>query len=354
MARNRSESLNTFRTFYQELKSQSNLKPVYYLYGDEIFLVDMLQELIENIIPEGIRDFNMDLIYGGETTADRVLNIAASYPMMSDRRVVIVRDFLKLNQSAGGEGIADFIPYLKNPSPTTILCLIDQKHPDKRSQLGKLISSAEKSGKFGVAGFEKVDQNQLPDWIMKWARHSHKREMAEDAAWLLSELTGPDLKLLSTEIDKLCTFVDSDSIIKKEHVKKVTESYREYDILELKNAVIARDLNQSLRISEQMLQRSNNSTGEIFKTVGFFYFLFSNIWKICKLRDSGLDKSQMKEQLGLSNFAFNLNYSEASRFHLNEMPAIFEAILDADRSLKGFSTMNPPDILLLLIKRITG
>lgn len=346
--------MKLFRTFYQELKGGDHLKPVYYLYGEEIFLVDMLQELVEKLVPDGVKDFNLDLIYGGETTPEKVLNMASSYPMMAERRVVIVRDFLKLNQSQEGDGIAEFIPYLKNPSPTTLLCLIDQKHPDKRSQLGKLISTGEKSGQIGVAGFEKVDQNQLPEWILKWTSHSHKRQMNEDAAWLLAELTGPDLKLLSTEIDKLCTFVDSDSVITKEHVKKVTESYREYDIIELKNAIIARDTDKSLQIAEQMLLKSNNSTAEIFKTVGFFYFLFSNIWKICRLREMGLEKSQMMEKLGISSFAFNLNYSEASRFHLNEMPAIFEAILDADRSLKGFSTMPQTDILLLLIKRITG
>lgn len=352
--KSKTDSLSLFRTYYQELKSATDLKPVYFFYGDEIFLADMLQDLIEKLIPDGVRDFNLDLLYGGEVTAAKVLNIAASYPMMSDRRIVIVRDFMKLNQTGEGEGVAEFIPYLENPNPSTLLCLIDSKHPDKRSQLGKLISSGGTSGQFGVAGFEKVEQNQLPDWILKWTRHSHKRKIEEDAAWLLAELTGPDLKLLSTEIEKLCTFVDSGSAIKKEHVKKVTESYREYDIIKLKNAVVARDLDRSLKIAEQMLQKSDNSTGEIFKTVGFFYFLFSNIWKICKLREMGLDKSQMRQQLGISNFALNLNYNEASRFKLNEMPVIFEALLDADRSLKGFSTMTPPDILLLLIKRITG
>lgn len=171
----------------------------------------------------------------------------------------------------------------------------------------------------------------------------------------MAQLVGPDLKLLSSEIDKLCTFVDTSQEIEIDDIKKITQSYRDYDVIELKNAVIKRDLNQALQIAEQILLKSNNSTGEIIKTVGFFYSVFSSIWQISRLTEKGLNKQQVQDQLNIkSSYIFNIQYQEASKFRLSEMPGIFEAMLDADSAAKGFSTLDAPSIFLLLIKRIIG
>ncbi len=349
------QTLQTFRNLFKEIKNGQLKKPVYYLHGDEMFLIDLIQDEIEKILPPGEKDFNFDLLYAGETTPDKVLNIAGSYPMMAERRIVIVRDFLKFNDPPDGNRCIEFLEYLKQPNPSTILCIIDKKFPDKRRELGKYLSSKDAKSHIEVHEFPSVPESELTDWVINWAQYTHERKFSVTAAQLLSHLVGQDLKLLSTEIEKLCTFVDSNELIDESHVKKITESYREYNVFELKEAVISRNLEQSLMIAEQMLLKSNNSTGELFKAVGFFYSVFSNIWQICRFREKGLSKAQIQEQIGEKRtYFFNRQFTEASNFHLSEMSNIFEALLDTDRSLKGFSTMDNPTIFFLLIKRIVG
>ena len=347
-------SLETFRSLFRDIRKRENLKAIYYLYGEESFLIDLIQDEIEKLIPDDQKDFNFDLIYGAESNPEKILGISRSYPMMADRRVVVVRDFLKIDEPPKeGNGIADFIEYFERPNPSTILCLIDSKFPNRNTKTGREL--AKKRDHTELIEFKKINENNLPDWIIDWTRHSHKMKMSSSAAQVLSQLVGQNLSLLSTEIEKLCTFVDSGKTIEVDHVKKITESYRDYNTIELKNAVIKRDLDKSLHIAEQMLHQNNNSTGEIFKTVGFFYSVFSNIWQICRLTEKGLNKKQVQDQLAIkSNYIFNLQYDEASNFRLAEMPHIFEAILDADRAMKGFSTLDTPSIFLLLIKRIVG
>lgn len=316
-------------------------------------MVDMLQDEVEKLIPDEQKDFNFDLIYGGEASPEKVLNIARSYPMMADYRVVIVRDFLKLDDYGDGQGIADFTDYFERPNPTTILCLIDHKFPNKNTKIGRAFNK--KRDYTGIYEFGKIQENSLPEWIIDWAQHSYQKKVSAPAAQVLAQLVGQNLKLLSTEIDKLCTFVDSETVIEIDHVKKITESYREYSIIELKEAVIGRDLQKSFMIAEQILHKSNNDAGEVFKTLGFFYSVFGNIWQICRLKEKGLGKQEIQKELGIaSNYFFNIQYGEASNFSLTEMPHIFEALLDADRAMKGFSTLDVPTIFLLLIKRIVG
>ncbi len=346
--------LDTFRSLYRDLQSGKEIKQVYYLYGEETFLIDMIQEQIEALVPVEQRDFNFDLIYGGESTSDRVLSMANSYPMMAERRVVIVRDFLKLDDQAGS-AIEDFKNYFTHSNPQCILCLIDRKKPDGRTETGKILNKASKkrSNEVGLFHFPKVDDHLLPNWVIDWTKHSHNMKMNPRAAQILSQLVGQDLKLLSTEIEKLCTFVDSDREISLDDVKKITESYREYNVIELKEAVIKRDTETALKISEQMLLKSNNNAGEIIKTVGFFNKVFSDIWKITRLIEKGLSKDQIKSELGNPR-AFYYQYRDAQNFRFSEMPRIFESLLDADRAAKGMSTLDSPTIFLLLIKRMIG
>ncbi|MEX0995301.1 MAG: DNA polymerase III subunit delta, partial [Balneolaceae bacterium] len=86
---------------------------------------------------------------------------------------------------------------------------------------------------------------------------------------------------------------------------------------------------------------------------GFFYSVFGNIWQICRLKEKGLTKSRIQKEMEIkNNWFFNKLWQDASRFSLTEMPSVFEALLDADRSAKGFSTLHTSTILFLLIKRL--
>ncbi|TYP95446.1 DNA polymerase III, delta subunit [Fodinibius salinus] len=345
-------SIELYSEILDELHSEER-KPVYFFYGDEEFFLDKLQEAVEELIPEDQKDFNFDLLYGRDVSPEKVLSIIRSYPMMADQRIVILRNFSELKSYAatdeGYEGeVNDLIPYLEQPNPTTLFVCIDTQKPSGRSKIGKAFKKHA-----GFHEFEEVPDYRLPDWIIAWARDQHGKKIAPPAAQMLSQYVGNNLKLLSTEIDKVCTFMDTSETIKESHIKKVIGLYREYSVFELKDAVIERNLEEALFIAEQMLQHSKANTGEIIRSVGFFYNVFSNIWQIRRLAGQGSSKQQVQNTLGISNnWYFNKLWEDASAFKLAEMPRIFEALLDADRASKGFTKMDPPTIFLLLIKRI--
>ncbi len=350
-------SIEFYKETLNSIRKKDNRPPVYFLYGEETFFLDLLQDEIIKLIPKEQRDFNLDLLYGNESTPQQIVGIAKSFPMMSELRIVIVRDFRKLgdNLSEAGEKLSDLIPYLENPNPSTLLVFIDEKGPDKRTSIGQILSGNSKGKNIHVQKFDKLPDYRLPDWVNDWAYHTYKIKFEPEAAQILTQLAGNNLQLLSTEIDKVCTFVDSQKRVKIDDVKKIIGSYREYSVIELKEAVIDRDLDKSLSIVEQMLLKSNADTGEVIRTVGFFYSVFSNIWQIRRLLEKGMDKSRVQQEMGVnSNWYFNQLWKDASNYRLSEMPHIFEALLDADRAVKGFSTLDTSTILLLLIKRIVG
>ncbi|WP_445666016.1 DNA polymerase III subunit delta [Fodinibius sp. AD559] len=347
-------SIELYSEVLQELKSEDR-KPVYFFYGEEEFFLDKLQEVVEGLIPDDQKDFNFDLLYGRDVTPEKVLSIIRSFPMMAEQRVVILRDFKGLSgygaQAEGYEGeVNDLIPYLEQPNPTTLFVCIDTKKPSGRSKVGKAFKKHA-----GFYKFEEVPDYRLPDWIMSWAKKHHNKKIEPPAAQMLAQYVGNSLQLLSTEIDKVCTFVDTSDTITESEIKKIIGLYREYSVFELKDAVFDRNLEEALFIAEQMLQHSKANTGEIIRSVGFFYNVFSNIWQIRRLAGQGNSKKQVQNTLGINNsWYFNKLWKDASAFELADMPRIFEALLDADRASKGFTKMDPSTILLLMIKRIIG
>lgn len=139
---------------YQQVVGEinsGNLKPIYYLYGEEDFYLDQLLERFSKIIPPEQKDFNFDLLYGQEVTPAQTLSIARSFPMMAERRVLIIRNFLQLSKGGSEDGspaghINDFISYIEQPNPSTILVCFDTKKPAGNTNIGKALKKDKKVG----------------------------------------------------------------------------------------------------------------------------------------------------------------------------------------------------------------
>ncbi len=328
------------------------LKPVYFLYGKEEFYIDRLVDNFSSILAPHEKDFNFDLLYGQDVTPAKVLGIARSFPMMAERRVLIVRNFLQTSRGASGEGdLNDFIPYLEQPNPSSVMVLVDTSKPAGNTKFGKAIA---KNSNVGFFNFEPMPDYMIPDWIIKWVDSNHQKTIQPLAAQLLSQFVGNNLQLLSSEIDKVCTFVDTKKEVTEADVKKIIGSYREYSAIELKEAIIRQDLDKALFISEQILQHSKSDTGELIRLVGFFYSVFVNIWQIRRLAEKGMSKAQVQSKMGMNTWYFERLWKDAANFNFIDMPRIFEALLDADKSIKGFSTLDTTSILFLLVKRLIG
>lgn len=344
------KKLNSQEIYLQLLEqlNSKNVKPIYYLFGDEEFYLDSLQDRFTNLIPEFERDFNYDLLYGQDISIGRLLGIVKSYPMMAEKRMVIVRNFLQIDKN--DKDMENFIHYLEHPNPTCILVMLDSSKPAGNTKLGRALN---KSAKVQVSEFSQLPDYLVPNWIRGWIKSSTSKEIDLPAAQLLAQYVGNNLQLLTVEIDKVVTYIDKSTSITVEDVQKVIGLYREYTAFDLRDAIFERDLNKTLYISEKILQHTKSEAGEIIQLVAFLNSSFTTIWQILRLAQKGLNKSQIKSKMGIgNNWYFNKLWKDASKYRHHEMPKIFEALLDADRAIKGFSTLDNTSILFFMVQRI--
>ena len=119
---------------------EGNLKPIYFLMGEEPYYIDRLSDYIENnVLSEEEKGFNQTVLYGRDVSIEDIVSAAKRYPMMAERQVIIVKEAQDLSKS-----IDKFENYASDPMPSTVLVLCYKyKTLDKRKKVTKLI---EKSG----------------------------------------------------------------------------------------------------------------------------------------------------------------------------------------------------------------
>ena len=136
-----------------------NIKPIYFLMGEEPYYIDKLSEYIEtNVLSEEEKGFNQTVLYGRDVSIEDVVSTAKRYPMMADRQVVIIKEAQELSRT-----IDKIESYVENPMPSTVLVFCYKyKTLDKRKKVTKLLA---KNGI--VYESKKLYENQVGDWIKR-------------------------------------------------------------------------------------------------------------------------------------------------------------------------------------------
>jgi DNA polymerase III subunit delta len=72
---------------------KGKIHPVYLLHGEEEYLLsEALEEMVAGIIPEADRELNLFTLAGGPDEADRLASTLVLPPLLSGRKLVVVRD----------------------------------------------------------------------------------------------------------------------------------------------------------------------------------------------------------------------------------------------------------------------
>lgn len=243
-----------------------NFAPIYYLMGDEDYYIDRMSDYIVSMaLRSDEKDFNYDLLYGGDVTANQVIQYAQGLPMMAERRVVMVREAQNMSDK---EQLASYLSHY-NPSTILIMC---HKHGklDARRELAKEVK------KVGVL-FEskRLADYQLSGFVSGYFKRKGI-ECEPAAAQMLSEYVGSDLNRLSSEMDKLILSMPQGVMrVVSSMVEEQTGVSKDYNNFELQNALAARDVLKANRIVKYF--NSNPRSFALPLTLASLFGFFSDL-----------------------------------------------------------------------------
>jgi DNA polymerase-3 subunit delta len=319
--------------------TKGKFRTAYLLYGEEdLLLEEALHAIIERALEGADRGFNLDVLRGTDADGRDIVARASSFPMMADRRVVVVREVDRL----GGRDPELLAAYVEHPSPSTCLVLAGTK-PDFRR---KPFAAIRKEG--GAFEFRPLHEDDAGAWIEARVVRAG-RTIAPAAAKLLTSIVGTSLRDLQNEIDKLLIFAADRKELSETDVAAVAGVSREFSIFELQKALGNLQTGRAMMIMERMLE-SGERVPMIVASLTTFY---ASLWKLVDCRRRGVPRAEQAAVAQVNPVYFREYGDAIARMTGNECEQAILALSRTDELTKT-TRREPGHLMTELVLRLCG
>ena len=183
-------SKKTDNKFKEHIK-EGALGPVYVFTGDQVYLVDKALALLKEATVGDSEDINYLVFHGDATSGKEVADTASTYPMFSQKKLIVVKNAEKLKTG----DIETLESYMESPSSASCLALVftEGKKPKFKNKKQALY--------FDFS----IDKNNTLSSTIAIAG-SLGFELTRRGAQTLISLVGEDLKDIQNELTKLSLY----------------------------------------------------------------------------------------------------------------------------------------------------
>lgn len=320
---------------------KGNVKPIYFLMGEEPYYIDAISDYIENnVLAEEEKGFNQMVLYGRDVAIDDIVSNAKRYPMMAERQVVIVKEGQDLSRM-----IEKLASYAENPQPTTVLVVnYKYKKLDKRKALYKTLK---KSGV--VFESKKLYENQVADWIRR-VLSGQNYTISPKASQMLVEFLGTDLSKINNELEKLKIILPEGIQITPDHIEENIGISKDYNNFELRKAIGERNSVKAFKIINYFA--NNPKDNPMVVTVSLLFNFFSQLLHFHGLNDK--NPRNVASALKINPYFVNEYVSAARNFPMRKVSQIVSTLREFDVKSKGVNSNAVPqgDLLKELLVKI--
>ena len=320
---------------------EGNLKPIYFLMGEEPYFIDKISEyILEHVLDETERGFNQMVIYGKDTTVEDIISNAKRYPMMAKYQVIVINEAQELSRS-----IDKLSTYAENPLPSTILVLnYKYKKIDKRKALYKAIS------KSGVV-FESntLYENQAGEWIKQFLK-GQGYMIAPKGVQMLIDFIGTDLSKIANELSKLQIILPEGTEITPQDIEENIGISKDYNNFELRNAIATGAQTKAYKIVKYFAENPKENPTVV--TISSLFNFFIQLLQLHSLQSQ--NPRDVASALKIHPYFVNEYITAAKRYPMKKVSSIINTLRQFDLYSKGVgvSHISQNDLLKELMVRI--
>ncbi|WP_281698938.1 DNA polymerase III subunit delta [Hallella colorans] len=322
------KTTQSFDAIMRELKA-GHFLPVYVLMGDESYYIDQISDYIQNhVLKPDQQAFDQIVVYGLDTNAAQLTDLAMQYPMTAPVRVIIVKE------AQGMKSIEKLEKYVKNPQPKTILVICYKNGTINRRT--KFMSGVEKVGL--VFESKKLREWQLPGYVQSFLS---KRKVAidEKSANMIAESIGADLSRLHSELDKLLISLPEDNrCVSPEMVERNIGVSKDFNAFELRSAIVNKDVFKANQIIKYF--DNNPKAGSVYSFLPLLFNFFQNLM-LAYYAPNRVDKQSVANYIELKSLWGVTDYMTGMRNYSGRKTLqILDKIRETDTKSKGLDNPN--------------
>lgn len=307
-----------------------SLEPVYVLVGSERLLVERAIDAVRKAIDsESAPGFNVDLFDGKGLDASTVIAAARTLPMMSDRRLVLVRHADAMTPTEQ----ANLAAYIDDPNETTSLVIA----ADKLDGRGKLVKSAKKHG--WLLDARALRGRDLRSFV-KTEAAARGHNIAANAIESLLDAIGDDLAAIDDAIERLSLFVGAGQRIGDDDVATCVTRIRVESIWSLVDAIGLKDRRKGMAAAQSLLADRE-------PPLRLLSMVARQLRIVARMREAlseGLRPQDAAKRAGAPPFKASDLTESARQFTADSLGTAFALIAETDLALKR--SKRPPDVVL--------
>ena len=326
-----------FDDIMRELRA-GTYAPIYILCGEESYYVDRVYEFIaEHALDEMAREFDQQIVYGRDLRdADiaSVIGAARGYAMMGGRKVVIVREAQAVKK---WDALANYLEALM-PGNTLVICYNGK--PDKRQGLWKKL--AEHPLVVWLQS-DKLRDYEVERWISSYIQEFSNQHpdvsIDPKVAPLLADFLGTDLSAIVGALRKLIDGrPEGVNTIDAALVERNIGISKDYNIIELQNALIHGDVARANRITQYFASSKDHP---MIRELAPLFTFFSNLLMYHYMSDKS--QAAVARELGINPYFVKDYATAAKRYPAGKTFLIIGYLRETDARLKGINNPSAKD-----------
>jgi len=311
--------------FFDELKA-GTVRNVYCFYGPEAFIRrSALAALEKKVLMPGLEGMNETIL--SAPTAQQIIESCETLPMMSDYRLIVVRDCALAGSGKAKEEAqesAALCEYLPRVPQTTCLVFDLGDNVDKRKKLSQALMKLP-----GAVSFDALDDAQLAKWINQTLKPLGKR-MDRAACETLAFTSGRDLTLLSGELQKLAAYAGERQEITAKDIDQIATHTAECTVFSMVDAISEGKAQEAFSLLNVLLQGGEQRIG-ILAMITRHYRQMMHLSAMMRDR---VPQAQQAKTLGVPSFALGRLTRQVGKRSFETLRACLEECVQADYDIK--------------------
>lgn len=327
------------KEFVTNLASRS-LPSVLLFEGEEEQLKQSaLLELRRQILPSGMETLNETVLE--DPSVDQLIADAETQPFMSDKRLILIRDYPALV----GRSEADdrLVSYLSLVPETSVLLFYCSGKPDGRK---KLYTAIKKMG--GIVSFSTLRGGELIRFVTD-SFHDEGKECDDRTAEYLVFTVGNDTGLLLSEIRKLVSYTGERMKILAEDISALSTPSTECTVFQMVDAVITGQKNRAFTLLHNQLLAGTDRMA-ILAMLLRQCRLLQHV-KIMQYEKRSMDF--IRSSLGVSSYALEQYLRQASGYSGSQIKNAVRICFDTEYAVKSGRIQADGAVETVILKLLT-
>jgi DNA polymerase-3 subunit delta len=320
------------------LASTKPVGPLYVVHGDEAFLKRHVVRTVRlRALGEESDDQSVSTHLGDKAAFAEVFDDLDTVPFFDPRRVVYVENADPFITKYRGE-----LEQKLTRLPATGVLILDVKTWASNTRLAKLVNDA------ATIICKSPKTYELPKWCADWCMSQHKKQLAPEAARLLTELVEPEMGILDQELLKLAIAIGAKNKIEYADVDRLVGSSHTQDVWKIFDAMAQGNVKASLGMIDRLLDQGE----EPMRLLGAFGVQLRKLGQAARYTAHGQSLGAALASAGIPPFAVKSAEAQMRRLGRQGAARLYDWLLQLNMDLRGNSPLPARTLFERLVLRL--